>query len=471
MKNKKRIFLCHASEDKSKVIKVYSWLKELGYRPWLDVYDLLPGQKWDKEIRRNIKEDQSILIFFSSYTHKRGYIQREMKIALDILEEIPEGQIFIIPIRLENCTIPSNFHQFHYCNLYETRGYQMLLRTLELTDLLDLNHTPEKSINEEIPQKKLILNDEVRKKNLTLIEKILFPEKIYQRKMVKANGSGIIHYNSPNSKLYAEPKFIEIGQLIEEGDTIGYIEAMGQIFPIISKVKGIITQILISRNSIVTEGETIIEIHSPGWKNRYTIIEGEILELLQNNELIFESIQPIIKTESIDVIKNIFRKKAIPGFIKTINTPIVGTFYRKINYNLDAKPLVSIGEVVKVGTVVCIVEAMKLYNQIESELTGKIVKVLVEDQQPVDYDQPLFEVDTYQYEKINPKEYLFCYSSVIGIIISVFTNEKNELCIVVLESFEQKIIFMNCGEPNKITWKIEKGMKIEKEELLAVFEK
>jgi acetyl-CoA carboxylase biotin carboxyl carrier protein len=75
----------------------------------------------------------------------------------------------------------------------------------------------------------------------------------------------------------------------------------------------------------------------------------------------------------------------------TIKSPMIGTFYRRA---APDKPLfVEVGSEVSVGKVVCIIEAMKLFNEIESEVKGKIVKVLVEDNTPVEYDQPLYLVD------------------------------------------------------------------------------
>lgn len=74
-----------------------------------------------------------------------------------------------------------------------------------------------------------------------------------------------------------------------------------------------------------------------------------------------------------------------------IKSPIVGTFYR--SPSPDKPAYVKVGDRIEKGSVVCIVEAMKLFNEIESEVTGKVVKVLVEDAQPVEYDQVLFLVD------------------------------------------------------------------------------
>jgi acetyl-CoA carboxylase biotin carboxyl carrier protein len=75
----------------------------------------------------------------------------------------------------------------------------------------------------------------------------------------------------------------------------------------------------------------------------------------------------------------------------TIKSPMIGTFYR--SPAPDKPPLVSVGDEITPGKPVCIIEAMKLFNEIESEVSGRIVKVLVEDASPVEYDQPLFLVD------------------------------------------------------------------------------
>ncbi len=74
-----------------------------------------------------------------------------------------------------------------------------------------------------------------------------------------------------------------------------------------------------------------------------------------------------------------------------VRSPIVGTFYRASAP--DKPPYVKVGDTIEVGTVVCIVEAMKLFNEIESEISGTIVKVMVEDAQPIEYDQVLFLVE------------------------------------------------------------------------------
>lgn len=75
----------------------------------------------------------------------------------------------------------------------------------------------------------------------------------------------------------------------------------------------------------------------------------------------------------------------------TVKSPIIGTFYRRPSP--DKPTFVEVGDTIKEGDVLCIIEAMKLFNEIESEVSGKIVKVLVDDSSPVEFDQPLFLVD------------------------------------------------------------------------------
>ncbi len=79
------------------------------------------------------------------------------------------------------------------------------------------------------------------------------------------------------------------------------------------------------------------------------------------------------------------------GNLITIKSPMIGTFYRSASP--DKPAFVNIGDEIDLGKVVCIIEAMKLFNEIESEIKGRIVKVLAEDASPVEYDQPLFLVE------------------------------------------------------------------------------
>lgn len=100
--------------------------------------------------------------------------------------------------------------------------------------------------------------------------------------------------------------------------------------------------------------------------------------------------QPVPTGEAATTETSKENKKDDSKFI-TIKSPIIGTFYRKPSPDKDT--FVEVGTTIKKGDVLCVIEAMKLFNDIESEVSGKIVKILVEDSSPVEFDQPLFLVD------------------------------------------------------------------------------
>jgi hypothetical protein len=103
-----RIFLCHSSGDKQQVRILYQRLLQDGLWPWLDEIDISPGRNWEMEIRQAIRSSRHILVCLSKGSiTKRGYVQKEIKQALDVADEQPDGTIFLIPVRLEDCKVPS----------------------------------------------------------------------------------------------------------------------------------------------------------------------------------------------------------------------------------------------------------------------------------------------------------------------------------------------------------------------------
>ena len=94
MDKKTQIFLSYAREDEEQVLEIYQRLKAEGFKPWMDQADLLPGQDWDKAIQNTLRASDLVIVFLSAASvSKRGYVQKEFKLALEVLEEIPEGQI------------------------------------------------------------------------------------------------------------------------------------------------------------------------------------------------------------------------------------------------------------------------------------------------------------------------------------------------------------------------------------------
>ena len=113
-----QVFLCHASEDRDRIRKLYTQLRDDGFLPWLDTENLLPGENWDQAINAAIKKSDVVLVCLSSQSAlKTGYVQKEIARALDAAEERPEGTIYIVPVLLERCPIPDRIKKWQAVDL------------------------------------------------------------------------------------------------------------------------------------------------------------------------------------------------------------------------------------------------------------------------------------------------------------------------------------------------------------------
>jgi formylglycine-generating enzyme required for sulfatase activity len=126
-----RVFLCHASQDKPVVWKLYRYLKQRGVKPWLDQADLLPGENWEVEIPNALLSSDVILVCLSKNSvDKEGYVQKEISFALDKALEKPEGTIFVIPVKLEECELPRRLNRYQWVELFRPDGRKRLLMGL-----------------------------------------------------------------------------------------------------------------------------------------------------------------------------------------------------------------------------------------------------------------------------------------------------------------------------------------------------
>ena len=137
-----RVFLCHASDDKARVRELYQKLKRDGFSPWLDEENLIAGQDWRLTIIRAVRTVDVVLVCISKRsTTKSGYVQKEIRIVLDVADEQPEGTIFVVPVRLEACDVPDRLSQWHWVDEFASDGYARICRALieRAADLAPLN--------------------------------------------------------------------------------------------------------------------------------------------------------------------------------------------------------------------------------------------------------------------------------------------------------------------------------------------
>ena len=115
-----RVFLCHAREDKLIVRELYQKLSAEGWvDAWLDEEKLYPGQDWHTEIEKGVEIADVVIVCLSNNSvAKEGFVQRELKYALDIADDKPEGTIFIIPLRLDDCPAPRRLRSWQYIDYF-----------------------------------------------------------------------------------------------------------------------------------------------------------------------------------------------------------------------------------------------------------------------------------------------------------------------------------------------------------------
>lgn len=135
MSRKLRVFLCHATEDRPATRELYKKLAaEPWIQPWMDTEDLLPGQDFDLEIYKALRDSDVILICLSQTSvTKSGYLNKEIRRALDTADEKPEGTIYIIPVKFDDCT-PSfeKLKKYQWVNYYEPGAHERLIKSFRL---------------------------------------------------------------------------------------------------------------------------------------------------------------------------------------------------------------------------------------------------------------------------------------------------------------------------------------------------
>jgi outer membrane protein assembly factor BamB len=127
-----KVFLSYAKDDYRKAREVYEKLTEQGIEVWMDTEKLLPGAHWDIEIQKALSEADVILLCLSGVSvSKEGYVQKELKEALRYAEEKPDGTIFLIPLRLEECEVPWRLREYQWVDWFGEDGFSLLMKALK----------------------------------------------------------------------------------------------------------------------------------------------------------------------------------------------------------------------------------------------------------------------------------------------------------------------------------------------------
>ncbi len=132
MSDEIRIFISYAREDQARVRALYDQLVAAGFHPWLDREHILPGQRWEPIIKQALKRADFALVCLSATSiNKRGFLQKEIKQALEHVQEKLEDDVWLIPARLDDCDVPDSLSEIQWVDLFEEDGVEQLLRAIE----------------------------------------------------------------------------------------------------------------------------------------------------------------------------------------------------------------------------------------------------------------------------------------------------------------------------------------------------
>ncbi|SBV94232.1 TIR domain-containing protein [uncultured Dysgonomonas sp.] len=192
MKNYNKVFISYAKEDIEAANKLYDYLKRFCFEPWLDKKELLPGQDWNYEIRKALREADFIVLMLSNISvAKRGYVQREYKLALKYYEEKLESDIYIIPCKINDCDVPESLSKYQWVELYrrsEKDEYYQIIQSLNIQQQKYLN----------VDKLKSILNTPLEYKEIEIKEMI---KEIYPYTQIDINYPQFIHTENIELKI------------------------------------------------------------------------------------------------------------------------------------------------------------------------------------------------------------------------------------------------------------------------------
>ncbi len=130
--NTKQIFFSYSRLDQLLVKSFYDQLMKSGFQPWMDTENIFSGENWERAIHNAIKESAFFIAFLSNNSvNKRGLIQKEIKEALEIWELKLDYDIYLIPVRIDDCEVPDSLKKFQWINYSDGDGFHKLLNSLK----------------------------------------------------------------------------------------------------------------------------------------------------------------------------------------------------------------------------------------------------------------------------------------------------------------------------------------------------
>lgn len=318
------VFISYASEDLITASKLYNYLIENDYNPWLDKQKLLPGQTWDIEIRQAIRRADFIVLLLSNISvEKRGYVQREFRLALEYIEEKLDTDIYIIPCKTDNCETPYRLNKYQWISLNENDSFIKIKASLDL----------QRNIYKEAERRKILSH-------------VSFDYEILKKEyIVDSKPQSNIEIEYPKFKNIENENLDELNSIIEGSILREYIRGR---------------EIVIESKNDQDLRRRHIEYGSPGYSitvtYEFTLISKEFISLISNSYYYTGgvhgnygsngynySMNPLAEIDSLSVLENSsvlsYVSKRCRQYIIERVIENTGKELNESDYFLDEKPL------------------------------------------------------------------------------------------------------------------------------------
>lgn len=147
----KTVFISHAKEDSKSAETLFDFLTSCGLDPWLDKKKLLPGQKWEVEIMSALKKADFVILLLSKISvTKRGFVQKEFKLALEYCKTKLDSDIYVIPFKIDDCEIPEEVREFQWVELSNPDPYEQILKAIKQQIIKQENEKTQQENKEEV---------------------------------------------------------------------------------------------------------------------------------------------------------------------------------------------------------------------------------------------------------------------------------------------------------------------------------
>lgn len=222
-----KVFISYATEDYKYANNLHQFLLQNGYKPWMDKQDILPGQNWDFQIQQALRKADFIILLLSAHSvGKRGYVQREFNQAIIYCEEKLDSDIYIIPIKIDECEIPPKLRKFQWVEYTSENAMLQILNAIDTQrNILISEMNGKKYLDEGLGYGEMIIRGRYGEKNPYMIYEIYYPKFTNEANESIDELNSIIKYSAVTKMIEIRSIYFNFLKFIDSNDPLDTMDS------------------------------------------------------------------------------------------------------------------------------------------------------------------------------------------------------------------------------------------------------